>query len=170
MLLTGVANVFRYRRVREAGPLTVLLTILIIFEFLSGWAGADNSFNRVNADIATLLLPFGIGACYFVAAVLMFPDAGETQGASIEDYVSGQVRTIAVLLLIANALLLWAENDAIRFKAATNPSFWSFYLPYNGAILGCYALAAATRARRVQIAALAVLVIVYLGVTISQRV
>ncbi|MEO7564495.1 MAG: hypothetical protein ABIR63_08265 [Sphingomicrobium sp.] len=171
VLLTGVANFVRHKRVGEAGPLTILLTVLIVFEFLSGWAGADNSFNQVNADIATLLLPFGTGACYFIAAVLMFPGANETEATALETYVTEQSRTIALLLFVANALLICAEYGAVRQRFASDPAyFWQFYLPYNGAILACYAVATESRARRVQLGALTVLLAVYLWVTIGQRV
>ena len=68
-LLTGFARVLRRKRLREIGMIGLLLCVLIVFEFLSGWAGALRTFRNVDADIASLVLPFGTGACYFMAEV-----------------------------------------------------------------------------------------------------
>ena len=40
-LLTGFADVLRRHRLREVGAVGALLSSLIIFEFLTGWSGAD---------------------------------------------------------------------------------------------------------------------------------
>lgn len=164
-LLTGFADVLRRHRLREVGVAGLLLCILIIFEFLTGWAGAD-LFVDSNANVVSLLPPFGTGACYFLASVLIFPIPGELKERSVRDYVAGQVRTIALLLFAANALLVLAEIPSVSSKTAIDPFyFWRFYLPYNASILGCYGLMIAAPKRPVAIAAMVALLAIYAWVT-----
>ena len=169
-LLTGFADVLRRHRLREVGAVGALLSSLIIFEFLTGWSGADQ-FVNADANVVSLLPPFGTGACYFLASVLIFPVPGELGERSVREYVAGQVRTIALLLFAANALLVLAEVPSIVSKSAINPSyFWRFYLPYNASILGCYAVMIAAPKRSVAIAAMVALLAVYTWVTGSGRI
>ena len=169
-LLTGFADVLRRHRLREVGAIGALLSTLIIFEFLTGWSGADQ-FVHSNANVVSLLPAFGTGACYFLASVLIFPVPGELGERSIRDYVAGQVRTIASLLFAANALLVLAEIPSVLSKSAINPLyFWWFYLPYNASILGCYAVMIAVPRRPVAIAAMAALLALYAWVTGSAQI
>ncbi len=167
-LLTGFSGVLRRKQMRDVGILGLLLCILIVFEFLSGWTGALRTFSHVDLTIATLALPFGTGACYFMASVLMFPEPADLETTSVGSYISGQVRTIAFFLFAANLMLVGAEAPHVRAQVHINPAyFWSFYLPYNAAILACYAVMMATRSRSVAIAAMAALILVYTWVTVT---
>jgi hypothetical protein len=167
-LLTGFAAILRRKLLREVGVLGLLLCVLIVFEFLSGWAGALRTFQHVNVNIASLALPFGTGACYFMAAVLVFPEPGEIESVGVARYISAQVRTIAFFLFAANLMLIGAEFSYVRATFATNPArIWFFYLPYNGAILACYAILMAIRSRTIAICAMASLVCVYAWVTLT---
>ncbi len=155
---------------REVGTVGVLLSMLIIFEFLTGWSGADLFVNS-DANVVSLLPPFGTGACYFLASVLIFPIPGELGERSVRDYVHGQVRTIALLLFAANVLLVLAEIPSVLSKSAIDPAyFWWFYLPYNASILGCYAVMIAAPKRRVAIAAMVALLALYAWVTGSGQI
>jgi hypothetical protein len=170
-LLTGFAGILRRKRLRDVGVLGVLLCVLIVFEFLSGWAGALRTFRHEDVNIASLALPFGTGACYFMASVLMFPEPGEIETVGVGPYISGQIRTIAFFLFVANLLLIGAEFPYARATFYTNPArIWFFYLPYNGAILACYGVLMAVRSRRVAITAMAALIAVYAWVTLTLRV
>ena len=170
-LLTGFADVLRRHRLREVGAVGALLSSLIIFEFLTGWSGTTRAFANSEAKVLSLLAPFGTGACYFLASVLMFPVPGEMGKRSLSDYVGGQVRTIAVLLFTANALLVLAEIPSTASKSAINPSyFWQFYLPYNASILGCYAVMIAVPRRPIAIAAMVALLAIYAWITGSGRI
>ena len=167
-LLTGFAGVLRRKRLREVGWTGLLLCVLIVFEFLSGWAGALRTFGEVDVKIASLALPFGTGACYFMASVLVFPEPGEIETVGVGPYISEQVRTIAFFLFTANLMLIGAELPYFRTTFATDPArIWFFYLPYNGAILACYAILMAVRSRRIAVAAMALLTAVYAWVTVT---
>ena len=170
-LLTGFAGVLRRKQLRDVGVLGLLLCILIVFEFLSGWAGALRTFRNVDVNIASLALPFGTGACYFMASVLMFPEAADIEGMSLGSYISGQVRTIAFFLFAANLMLVGAELPHERAMFDINPAhIWLFYLPYNLAILACYSVVMATRSRKVAMGAMVVLVLVYGWVTVTRMI
>ncbi len=170
-LLTGFADVLRRHRLREVGAVGVLLSSLILFEFLTGWSGATRAFANSEAKVLSLLAPFGTGACYFLASVLMFPVPGDLGERSVGDYISEQVRTIASLLFAANALLVLAEIPATLSKSAIDPTyFWWFYLPYNAAILGCYAAMIAAPKRQIAIVAMVALLAIYAWITGSGRV
>jgi hypothetical protein len=170
-LLTGFAGILRRKRLRDVGLLGFLLCVLIVFEFLSGWAGALRTFRHADVNIASLALPFGTGACYFMASVLVFPEPGEIETVGVGPYISGQVRTIAFFLFAANLMLIGAELTYVRATFATNPArIWFFYLPYNGTILVCYAILMAVRSRRIGIVAMAALIAVYSWVTVTLRI
>jgi len=170
-LLTGFAGILRRKRLQEVGLLGLLLCVLIVFEFLSGWAGALRTFHDANVNMASLALPFGTGACYFMASVLVFPEPAEIETVGVGPYISRQVRTIAFLLFAANLMLIGAEIPYVRATATTDPArIWYFYLPYNGAILACYAILMAVRSRRIAIAAMAALIAVYAWVAVTLRI
>ena len=170
-LLRGFAGILRRKRLRDVGLPGLLLCVLIVFEFLSGWAGALRTFRHADVNIASLALPFGTGACYFMASVLVFPEPGEIETVGVGSYISGQVRTIAFFLFAANLMLIGAELPYVRATFATNPArIWFFYLPYNGVILACYAILMAVRSRRIAIAAMALLIGVYAWVTVTLRI
>ena len=170
-LLSGFAGVVRRKRVREVGMLGLLLCVLIVFEFVSAWAGALRTFRQANVNIESLVLPFGTGACYFMASVLVFPDLSEIETTNVNSYIAEQVRSIAFFLFAANIILDGAEFPFVRATFATDPArIWFFYLPYNAAILGCYGIMMATRSRRIAIAAMVALVLVYAWVTITLRI
>ncbi len=81
------------------------------------------------------------------------------------------MRTIALLLFTANALLVLAEIPTILGKSAIDPAyFWWFYLPYNASILGCYAAMIAAPRRPVAVAAMVALLAIYAWVTGSGRI
>lgn len=169
-LLTGLAAILRRKRLRDVGLLGLLLCVLIVFEFLSGWAGALRTFSHEDVNIASLALPFGTGACYFMASVLVFPEPGEIETVGVGPYISGQVRTIAFFLFAANLMLVGAEHSYVRATLTTNPAhIWFFYLPYNAAILACYAVLMAVRSRTAAIAAMGILIGVYARVTVTLR-
>ena len=170
-LLTGFAGVLRRKRLRDVGILGLLLCMLIIFEFLSGWAGALRTFRHADVNIASLALPFGTGACYFMASVLVFPEPGEIDTVGVGPYISGQVRTIAFFLFTANLMLIGAEFPYVRATFVANPThIWFFYLPYNGAILACYGILMAVRSRAIAIGATVGLIAVYAWVTVTLRI
>lgn len=103
-----------------------------------------------------------------MASVLMFPEPADLETASVGSYIAGEVRTIAFFLFAANLMLVAAEFPHVREVLHTNPAHnWGFYLPYNAAILACYAVMMATRSRAVVIAAMAALLLVYAWVTIT---
>jgi hypothetical protein len=167
-LLTGFAAILRRKRLRDVGLLGLLLCVLIVFEFLSGWAGALRTFRDADVNIASLALPFGTGACYFMASILVFPEPGEIETVGVAPYISEQLRTIAFFLLAANLMLIGAELPYFRAIFTDNPArIWFFYLPYNGAILACYAILMAVRSRRSAIAAMGALIAVYAWVTVT---
>jgi hypothetical protein len=168
-LLTGFAGVLRRKQLRDVGILGLLLCILIVFEFLSGWAGALRTFRSVDVNIASLALPFGTGACYYMASVLMFPEPAEVENVSVSAYISGQVRTIAFFLFAANLMLVGAEFPHERAAFVIDPThIWLFYLPYNASILACYGIMMRTGSRRIVIAAMIALILVYTWVTVAQ--
>jgi hypothetical protein len=170
-LLTGFAGVLRRKRLRDVGVLGLLLCTLIVFEFLSGWAGALRTFRHADVNIASLALPFGTGACYFMASVLVFPEPGEIETVGVGPYICGQLRTIAFFLFTANLMLIGAEFPFVRATFATDPArIWFFYLPYNGAILACYAILMSVRSRPIAIGAMGALIAVYAWVTVTLRI
>lgn len=170
-LLTGVAGVLRRKRLRDVGWMGLLLCVLIVFEFLSGWAGALRTFSEVDVNIASLALPFGTGACYFMASVLVFPEPSEIETVGVGSYISEQVRTVAFFLFAANLMLIGAELPYFLATLAGDPArIWFFYLPYNGAILACYAILMAVRSRRIAVATMAALTTVYAWVTVTLRI
>ena len=170
-LLTRFADVLRRARLRDVGLVGLLLAILIVFEFLSGWAGAYRTFESVRVDIAALALPFATGACYFMASVLLLPEAGEVEPSDIDAYVSAQVPRIAFFLFMANVLLVGAEVPFVVARTSAEPRYlWSFYLPYNTSILLAYAAMMATRRRGLRIAAMLALILVYAWVTVTRAI
>ena len=170
-LLTRFAEVLRRRQLRAIGLPGALLTLLIVFEFLSAWSGSTRVFTGVEVTIASLALPFATGAAYFLATVLLYPEAGDASGLDVGQYLDAQTRTIAVLLLLANALLIAAEVTYVLERWAQSPAyFWRFYLPYNGAILLLYATIATFRGRTPRVAAMAMLLLLYGWVTATAQV
>ena len=68
-------------------------------------------------------------------------------------------------------MLIGAELPYFRGTFATDPArIWFFYLPYNGAILACYAILMAVRSRRIAVAAMAALTVIYAWVTVTLRI
>ena len=169
-LLSRFADLLRHLRLRDIGAVPLLLAVLIVFEFLSGWAGAARSFGSVEINIASLSLPFLIGGCYFLASVLVFPEPQELGDRDVHDYVASQLPKIAFFLFAANIFLIIAEMPAIWERAAREPGYWAFYVPYNGAILASYVVMMAVRARRVTTAAMIALLLIYLTVTLSRAI
>ena len=164
-MLTGLADVMRRKALREIGVNGWLLLVLILFEFLTGWVSSAGAMTLdEGAWAGALLLPFLTGACYFLVAVLLFPDAERRAGGGMSDYIANQTRTIALLLLAANTFLLTAEADHFRDQFANNAvRFWTFLLPYNAAILIAYAAIAGWPRRRIATIAMAALALVYIA-------
>ena len=170
-LLTGFAGVVRRHRTREIGTVGAMLGVLIIFEFLTAWSGAARFVTVDDARVAALLLPFLTGACYVLASVLLFPDFGEfDEIGSVGDYIRGQVRTLALLLFAANALLIALEFPDVWESYRHDPNYLTFYLPYNGGILACYAVMIAAPRRRIAALAMVALLLLYTGIFAIRRV
>ena len=168
-LLTGFAGILRRKQLRDVGIAGLLLCILIVFEFLSGWAGALRTFRNVDVDIASLALPFGTGACYFMASVLIFPEPGEIETAGVGAYIFDQMPTIAFFLFAANLMLVGAEFPHERAVFASDPGhILRFYVPYNAAILVAYGVMMVVRSRRIALVAMTTLVLVYTWVTAAR--
>ena len=162
-MLTGLADVIRRKEVREIGLPGGLLLVLILFEFLTGWIAAPGSLATNNAiSSGSLVLPFLTGSCYFLAAVLLFPDAEARERGGLRAYIADQTRIIALLLMVANACLVLAETDyAIDQFVNRNARFWAVYLPFNATILLAYGVVALWPRRRIATIAMAVLLVVY---------
>ena len=162
-LLTGFAGVMRRRQLRQVGISGWLLSVLIIFEFLTGWSGATRSFTHADAKVLMLLAGFGTGACYFLASVLIFPEPGEQAWAEgVGVYIADHIRMVALLLLAANVLLVVAEIPSTVAQTARDPFYlWGFYAPYNGAILLCYAAMARWPRHRFTPVSMIVLLVIY---------
>jgi hypothetical protein len=169
-LLTGFAAVLRGKQLRHVSVAGMLLCILIVFEFLSAWAGALRTFRNVDVNIASLALPFGTGSCYFMASVRMFPEpASDGETIDVGAYIARQIRTIAFFLFAANLMLVAAEFPYERARFATDPGhILRFYVPYNAAILACYGLMMTLRSRRIATAAMVTLVLIYTWVTVAR--
>ena len=104
-----------------------------------------------------------------MASVLIFPEPGDIEEMGVGSYISGQVRTIAAFLFVANLMLIGAELPHERAVFETDPAhIWLFYVPYNAAILACYGVMMATRSRSIAICAMVTLIFVYAYVTITR--
>lgn len=126
-LLSGLAGIVRRHRTRQIGGVGAMLAVLILFEFLTAWSGAARFVTVDDARVASLLLPFATGACYFLASVLLFPDAADEGGmADVKTYIAGQVRTLASLLFAANLLLILLEVPDVLAKAPRSPGYLAF--------------------------------------------
>ena len=88
-LLTRFADVLRRKQPLAIGLPRALLTLLVVFEFLSAWAGSTRVFQDAQVHIACLILPFATGACYFLATVLIYPELGDAGGTHIRAYIDG---------------------------------------------------------------------------------
>lgn len=77
---------------------------------------------------------------------------------------------MAALLLAANLILIGQEVPDVIEETRLSPDYLAFYLPYNGAILLCYAVMVVAPRRIIAVAATAALLAVYLVVTLAQRV
>jgi len=81
------------------------------------------------------------------------------------------VRTIAFLLFTAYLTLDIAESPAIIAKSAATPGFfWGSYMPYNSAILACYAVMIAAPRRKIAVFAMVALQLIYAWVTLVWKI
>lgn len=123
-LLTRFADVLRRKQLLAIGLPGAVLTLLIVFEFLSAWSGSTRVFEVAQVNIASLVLPFAAGACYFLVTVLIYPEPGDAGGTHISAYIDGQIRSIALLLLLANLLLVASEVPYVMERFAEAPGYF----------------------------------------------
>jgi hypothetical protein len=135
-LLNGVGGVVRARRVRKVGSRTALMAVFTLMALVATWLDAWRSLREVRLAFSDLALPLGIGAIYYLAAVIVFPkdvEAWET----LDAYYDERKRYVAGLLLAAEVLLTATFLELAYARTLKEPMWlWTWFLPYNLAIHG----------------------------------
>lgn len=161
-LLNGVAAIVRARQLRRVGLQTTLLATFILLAISATWLDAWNSLRGVALSFQGLALPMIIAVCYYLAAATVFPKNTE-DWASLDDYYAERkVFVVAMLLAAETALTATFVNMTVAaFQRGDMAGVWT-WLCYNALIFGSMIALLFIRGRRVNLALLTGLLLLFL--------
>ncbi len=161
-LLNGFGKLVRAGEARKLGWQTGLLALFLLIVIIATWIDAWESLRGVSLDIAGLWAPVLIAILYYLASTIVFPEH-PAEWASLDDYFARRKRVVAILLLAAEFTVNYTYWPHIQAEAAGNPAIlWRWFIPYNIAIKFAFLALIFVRGKRLNIAALAALILIFL--------
>lgn len=160
-LLGGFAGMVRAKALKQLELQTALLAILIFVLIVATWVDAFNMMQGTSLNLEDLWSPILLATLYFVAAAVVFPREAE-QFDHLRTYFAGRKKFIIGLLFAAEVADNIASLDFMTTTYREEPTwFWAYLLPYNIAILGCFAALLLVQSRRANIGLLAALIALF---------
>jgi hypothetical protein len=160
-VLEGFARALKRRRVVHLGWLTPLLAVFVMLDLTSFWESGWAARRFVTPQYGDLLIGLVMTGLYYIAASLIFPgELGESRhemdGADFDEHYMEHRRQVLGAIMICDLLQL-GPIAIIRF-AEVPARFWVENAVQFGALL----TGIASRNKRINIALLAVLILLYL--------
>jgi hypothetical protein len=154
-VLTGFARALKRRRVVHLGVLTPLLAIFVMLDLASFWEFGWGSRRFLTPQYGVLLIGLFMCGLYYIAASLVFPSEFGDREDFDAHYVQHRRQVLGAILIcdvieVAPVLILRASEIPARV--------WTENVLQLSAILTCIL----SRNKRANIAALAILIGVYL--------
>jgi hypothetical protein len=161
-LLNGLGKLVRAGALRKLGWQTGLLALFLLLVIIATWIDAWESLRDVTLDIAHLWAPALVAILYYLAAAIIFPEH-PAEWPSLDDYFAKRKRA-AGLVLLANEFVVnytyWPHIEAVT---AHDPAqLWHWFIPYNVAIKLAFLAFIFVRGKRLNIMALAALILIFL--------
>lgn len=154
-VLGGLVRTLKARHEVRLGWLTPLLAAFVMLDLTSFWANGWAMRDSIPATYGTLVLGLIASSLYFVAASLVFPDRPEAC-ADLDDHYYARRRAVLGGVALCNFAVLVAMAAYVPAMATSAPAL-ATHLIYYAAL----ATAAFARPRALNIAALAVLLVLY---------
>jgi hypothetical protein len=160
-VLTGFARALRRRRVVHLGWLTPMAAIFVMLDLTSFWESSWGSRRFVSPQYGILLIGLLVSGLYYLAASLVFPgefgDGSRTmQGTDFDTHYMQHRRQVFGAIAICD-LIQMAPVLIIRFNEIPT-RVWIENALQLSALLTCIV----SRSKRASIAALAILIAIYL--------
>jgi hypothetical protein len=154
-VLTGYARAMKRRRVVHLGVLVPMLAIFVMLDLTSFWESGWGSRRFVTPQYGILLIGLVVSGLYYLAASLVFPSEFGDRADFDEHYMRHRRQVVGAIFIcdaieMAPVLILRASEIPARV--------WIENVLQFSAILTCIAW----RNKRANIAALAVLIGIYL--------
>lgn len=158
-VLSGFARVLRMRPKVKMGLLTPLLGLFVMLDLTSFWNGAWRVHDWIKPEYGYLFLALVITSVYYVAASTVFPQAGETVAHFDEHYFANR-RWILLAICFCN-LAMFGWQDPLELPTLP-PSWWVAFPAYFIILI----TAAFAKSRRLSVACLCGLILIYLFLTV----
>jgi hypothetical protein len=155
-VLGGLIRTVKARRHVRLGWLTPMLAVFVMLDVTSFWANAWSNREAIPATYGFLVLGLVATGLYYFSASLLFPERPE-ECADLDDHFYQRRRQILAGVAICNLMVI-AGMLAVRSPEVTQVAA----LITHGIYFSMIALAALPRQRPLNIAALAVLILLYL--------
>jgi hypothetical protein len=154
-VLTGFARALKRRRVVHLGWLVPMLAIFVMLDLTSFWEAGWGSRRFVSPQYGILLIGLVMSGVYYLAASLVFPNEFGDRADFDEHYIDHRRQVVGAILIcdvieIAPVLILRASEIPARVWIENALQF--------SALLTCIL----SRNKRVNMAALAILIGIYL--------
>lgn len=164
VVATGAARAFKHRRTVAVGWKTPLLAVFVLLDIVTFWDVAWTNFRTLPFSYGLLVCGLVVAVVYFIAASLVFPEP-EDQAQSMDDHLWANKRTVLLLLVLANILLVIA-TAWVNLSGGKGAGSLLTYAPTLVLYLGLILPAAFTRRAGLFGLALGAHVIVYLAIAI----
>jgi hypothetical protein len=160
-VLSGFAKALRHRRVVHLGWLTPMLALFVMLDLTSFWESGWAARKFLTPQYGMLLVGLVMCGLYYIAASIIFPgEFGEggqqLHGNDFDEHYMEHRRQVLGAIMICDLLQL-GPIAIIRF-AEVPARFWVENAVQFGALL----TGIASRNKRINIALLAVLILLYL--------
>jgi hypothetical protein len=161
-LLNGLGKLVRAGALKKLGWQTGLLALFLLLVIVATWIDAWESLRGVSLDIAGLWAPALVAIIYYLTAAIVFPEH-PAEWPSLDDYFAKRKRAAGLLLFVNEFVVNYTYLPHIRAETARDPALlWHWFLPYNIAIKLVLLVFIFARGKRLNIAALAALILIFL--------
>lgn len=161
-LLGGFAGMVRAHALKKLEAQTALLAILTFVLICATWVDAFNMSQGITLDFDDLWSPILLATFYYLAAAVVFPrEVG--QYAHLHAYFAARRKFVIGMLIAAEIVDHVANVSWYADQHARQPAhFWSWVVPYNIAIDGCFLALFFVRGRGANIALITALILLFL--------
>lgn len=121
-MLGGLARILKSPRDVRVGWLVPLLGLLVLTNLTMFWYGAWQLRHLASPTSGTLLTTLLVGGVYFLAASLVFPNAGDPV-ADLDDHFLATRRTALLAITFCNVIGLGLIGDNAGW--AMRPIWWA---------------------------------------------
>ena len=161
-LLNGLGKLVRAGALKKLGWQTGLLAFFLLLVIVATWIDAWESLRDVTLDFSGLWAPALIAILYYLAATIVFPEH-PAEWPTLDDYFAKRKRAVGVLLLINEFIVNYTFLPYIKAETARDPALlWHWFIPYNVAIKLAFLIFIFARGKRLNIASLAGMILIFL--------